>query len=58
MVTKKFYAQKDYLGYPIPGTMQSISVEQPVPVDTVEIPAAGSVDGGWVRPPGYTGPIP
>lgn len=27
-------------------------------VGAVEIPAAGSVDGGWVRPPGYTGPIP
>lgn len=43
MVTKKFYAQKDYLGYPIPGTMQSISAEQPVPVDTVEIPAADTI---------------
>jgi hypothetical protein len=27
-------------------------------VGAVEIPAAGSVDGGWVRPPGYAGPIP
>lgn len=27
-------------------------------VGAVEIPSAGSVDGGWVRPPGYTGPIP
>ena len=27
-------------------------------VGAIEIPAAGSVDGGWVRPPGYTGPIP
>jgi hypothetical protein len=35
MVTKKFYAQKDYLGYPIPGTMQSISAEQPVPFGTI-----------------------
>ena len=43
MVTKKFYAQKDYLGYPIPGTMQSISPEQPVPVGTLEIPAADTI---------------
>jgi hypothetical protein len=43
MVTKKFYAQKDYLGYPIPGTLMSISPEQPVPVDTVEIPAANTI---------------
>jgi hypothetical protein len=27
-------------------------------VGAIEIPAAGSVDGGWVRPPGYTGSIP
>ena len=43
MVTKKFYAQKDYLGYPIPGTMMSIFPEQPVPVDTLEIPAADTI---------------
>ena len=43
MVIKKFYAQKDYLGYPIPGTMQSISPEQPVPVGTLEIPAADTI---------------
>ena len=43
MVTKKFYAQKDYLGYPIPGTLMSISPEQPVPVDTIEIPAADTI---------------
>ena len=43
MVTKKFYAQKDYLGYPIPGTMMSISPEQPVPVGTLEIPAADTI---------------
>ena len=27
-------------------------------VGAVEIPAAGTSDGGYVRPPGYTGPIP
>ncbi len=27
-------------------------------VGAVEIPAAGSSDGGYVRPPGFTGPIP
>ncbi|MGI9142422.1 MAG: hypothetical protein ACR2IJ_04460 [Fluviibacter sp.] len=43
MVTKKFYAQRDYLGYPIPGTMQSIAPNKPVPVDTVEIPAADTI---------------
>jgi hypothetical protein len=43
MVTKKFYAQKDYLGYPIPGTMQSISAEQQVPIGTIEIPAANTI---------------
>jgi hypothetical protein len=43
MVTKKFYAQRDSLGYPIPGTMQSITASEPVPVDTVEIPAANTI---------------
>jgi hypothetical protein len=43
MVTRKFYAQKDYLGYPIPGTMQSIAAEQPVPVGTIQIPAADTI---------------
>ena len=32
----KFYAQKDGLGYPIPGTMMSNSI---VPSGTIEIPA-------------------
>lgn len=27
-------------------------------VGAVEVPAGAPVDGGWVRPPGYTGPIP
>jgi hypothetical protein len=43
MVTKKFYAQKDYLGYPVPGTLMSISPEKPVPADTLEIPAADTI---------------
>jgi hypothetical protein len=43
MITRKFYAQKDYLGYPIPGTMQSIAAEQPVPVGTIQIPAADTI---------------
>jgi hypothetical protein len=43
MVTKKFYAQKDYLGYPIPGTMQSISAEKPAPKGTIVIPAADTI---------------
>lgn len=42
-MAKKFYAQKDYLGFPIPGTMQSISAEQPVPKGTIVIPAADTI---------------
>lgn len=34
-MAKKFYAQKDALGFPIPGTMMSADV---VPVNSVEIP--------------------
>lgn len=36
-MAKKFYAQKDALGYPIPGTMMSTTGE--VPADTLPIPA-------------------
>lgn len=36
-MAKKFYAQKDPYGYPIPGTM--MSTERSVPADSVEIPA-------------------
>ncbi len=36
MMTKKFYAQKDALGWPIPSTMMSGTK---VPVNLIEIPA-------------------
>ena len=38
-MAKKFYAQVDALGYPIPGTLQSTKYSS-VPDGTVEIPAA------------------
>ena len=36
----KFYAQKDALGYPIPGTMMSNDI---VPASSIEIPASDVV---------------
>jgi len=41
-MAKKFYAQKDALGWPIPGTMMSGSK---VPANLLEIPAADVVAG-------------
>lgn len=37
-MSKKFYAQKDALGFPVPGTLQSTHLKT-VPQDTIEIPA-------------------
>lgn len=45
MATRKFYAQVDKFGYPIPGTMQSNTLGK-VPPDNIEIPAADTVVGG------------
>ena len=39
-MAKKFYAQKDALGFPIPGTMMSNEI---VPADLVEIPTSTTV---------------
>jgi hypothetical protein len=39
-MAKKFYAQKDALGFPIPGTMMS---NDTVPADLVEIPTSAPV---------------
>lgn len=41
-MAKKFYAQKDALGWPIPGTMMSGSK---VPANLLEIPAANVAPG-------------
>jgi len=41
-MAKKFYAQKDALGWPIPGTMMSGSK---VPANLIEIPAANVAPG-------------
>ena len=38
-MAKKFYAQKDYLGFPIPGTMMSVDSPRNIPADTISIPA-------------------
>jgi hypothetical protein len=38
-MAKKFYAQKDYLGFPIPGTMMSVESPRNIPADTISIPA-------------------
>lgn len=45
-MAKKFYAQKDYLGFPIPGTMMSVSDPIKVPADSILIPAQDVVAGG------------
>ena len=41
-MAKKFYAQKDALGWPIPGTMMAANK---VPANLVEIPAADVAPG-------------
>ena len=41
-MSKKFYAQKDALGWPIPGTMMSGAK---VPANLIEIPAANVAPG-------------
>lgn len=41
-MAKKFYAQKDALGWPIPGTMMSGAK---VPANLIEIPAANVAPG-------------
>lgn len=41
-MAKKFYAQKDALGFPIPGTLMSASK---VPATSLEIPAENTVAG-------------
>ena len=45
-MAKKFYAQKDALGFPIPGTMMSVKSSSPVPANTIEIPAANVAPTG------------
>lgn len=45
-MAKKFYAQKDYLGFPIPGTMMSVADPIRIPVDTILIPAENVTAGG------------
>lgn len=42
MATLKYYAQKDALGYPIPGTMMATTGE--LPVDSIAIPSSDSFD--------------
>lgn len=44
-MAKKFYAQKDALGFPIPGTMMSVDSTAKTPVDTIVIPAANVAPG-------------
>jgi hypothetical protein len=39
-MAKKFYAQKDKLGYPIPGTMMSTTGQ--IPKNCIEIPATAA----------------
>lgn len=38
-MVKKFYAQKDALGFPIPGTMMSVVAPANIPANSVLIPA-------------------
>lgn len=42
-MARKYYAQIDKDGYPIPGTLMSIASNYKVPVGTVEIPAADTI---------------
>lgn len=42
-MARKFYAQKDALGFPIPSTM--MSTEHSIPADSIEIPAANVAAG-------------
>jgi hypothetical protein len=44
-MAKKFYAQKDALGFPIPGTLMSVASTAKTPVDTIVIPAADVAPG-------------
>jgi hypothetical protein len=45
-MAKKFYAQKDALGFPIPGTMMSVTVPANIPKDSILIPAENVAAGG------------
>ena len=45
-MAKKFYAQKDALGFPIPGTMMSVTAPANIPADSVLIPAENVTPGG------------
>ena len=45
-MAKKFYAQKDALGFPIPGTMMSVSGATNIPKDSILIPAQNVAAGG------------
>lgn len=44
-MAKKFYAQKDALGFPIPGTMMSVKDPAKVPADSILIPAVNVTAG-------------
>lgn len=44
-MAKKFYAQKDALGFPIPGTMMSVNDPVKVPSDSILIPAENVAAG-------------
>lgn len=48
-MAKKFYAQKDALGFPIPGTMMSA---QNVPATSIEIPATTATGTTKTHPEG------
>jgi hypothetical protein len=44
-MAKKFYAQKDALGFPIPGTMMSVTAPANIPADSILIPAQNVTAG-------------
>jgi hypothetical protein len=44
-MAKKFYAQKDALGFPIPGTLMSVASTAKTPIDTIVIPATNVTPG-------------
>lgn len=43
MAARKYYAQVDALGFPIPGTLMSVASNRPIPVDCIEIPAEDTI---------------
>lgn len=55
-MAKTFYAQKDALGFPVPGTLQSTYLSR-VPANTVEIPAQDVLGNEGLTPVQHPGKL-